>query len=255
MLYISYYCKSEYECNLVSSSIESNIRYHSDNTMIYVFNSCGINCSEKNAVFINLSEYGIFQDQFMESLIIIIKDSTPYDYFVFLGAGDTVTFPEQMIYNDSKCVLRNKVRDSKLINRLLDNLLYTLNGNKRTNYISDEFKRFGFLIGFIGFYTWPHSSLVSAINSLNKFSTIWFISELLDIVISKGFKIKPSYDILVYKAAGDDQVVGSDTKEKLLKRFELCSDLIEIVGSNGVVSELQLIKFKAKLLLRYGLVA
>jgi hypothetical protein len=254
MLYISYYCKSENECNLVSSTIDLDNRYHSDNTTIYVFNSCGINCSKKYAVFINLSEYGIFQNQFLESLKIIIKDSTLYDYFVFLGAGDTVTFPERMINIDKKYVLRNRVLESNLINRALDNVLYILNGNKESNYIRDEFNRFGFLIGFIGFYTWTYSSLVSAINSVNKFSTIWFISELLEIAISKGFKIKPTYDIRVYKAAGDDQVVGSDSKEKLVKRFELCSDLIEIAGSNGIVSDIQLFKFKAKLLLRYRIV-
>jgi hypothetical protein len=254
MLYISYYCKSENECNLVSSSIELDNRYHSDNVKIYVFNSCNINCSGKYADFINLSEYGIFQDQFLESLKIIIKDSTLYDYFVFLGAGDTVTFPDEMINIDKKYVLRNRVLDSKLVNRALDNVLYILYGNKRSNYISDEFNKFGFLIGFIGFYTWPYSSLVSGINSVNKFSTIWFISELLDIVIANGFKIKPTYDIRVYKAAGDDQVVGSDSKEKLVKRFELCLDLIEIVGRTGIVSDVQLFKYKAKLLLRHRLV-
>ena len=72
--------------------------------------------------------------------------------------------------------------------------------------------------------------------------------------ITKGFKIKPTYDIRVYKAAGDDQVVGSDSKEKLVERFELCSDLIEIVGRTGIVSDVQLFKYKAKLLLRHRLV-
>lgn len=202
----------------------------------------------RNVGVINVADKGSFSYQFQSAIDYILSKFDQNHSFVFLGIGDFLVSDLHI----AKGIGVNRITETTILNTLF-NILLDRRRPAGTYNLERDFKRAGFIVGFLGAYTWSYNALLLANVDFTPNKSIWFIVRYLK-NLSKSDCVELIKGNYVIRKVEEDKVIGTSSHENIVKRYDLCAELFTIVGCDGssfVVPKIQLFKFRLKLMLKY----
>ena len=202
----------------------------------------------QNLYVINVAKMGSFAYQFQSAIDYILYNFDEKYSFVFLGVGDILVSDIHV----SKGIGVNRLKETTRVNTVL-NFLLDRRRPALTFNIESEFKRIGFIIGFLGAYTWSYDALSFAKANFSPNNSIWFVARYLK-NLSRTGEVALTTGNHVIRKVEEDKVIGTASRFDIINRYNLCAELLNIVGGDAhsfIVPKLQLLKYRLKLLFKY----